>query len=527
MGELLVAVDVGTGSARAGVLSSAGHLLGRAEHPIAMRRTSATYAEHDSSDIWRAVVTAVRGAMRVAAARPEDIAAIGFDATCSLVVRSAIGAPLPVAVQADARWDTIVWLDHRAMAEAEECTATVDPVLSSLGGVMSPETQLPKLMWLKRHLPETWQQTGLLFDLGDFLTWKASGSLSRSQSSLACKWGWGAGGSGHWDTRFLSRIGLADLLERGGLPIAATPPGTDLGPLSPAAASALGLTTKTRVAASLIDAHAGALGVIGVHASDPTTLDHHLCLVAGTSNSVLGLAADARPIRGVWGPYAGALLPECWLLEAGQSATGALLDHLIRWHSTGGEPDAARHQAVAKRIAILRRAEGSAFASQLHILPDFHGNRSPLAEPATRGTIHGLSLDSDFDSLCGLYWRSAVSIALGVRHNLATFATHGFATDRLLLAGGHARNDLLVRLYADVTGATVIEPNAPDAVLLGSGILAAVAAGFHPTLAGASAAMHQGGTDLTPDPKARAGFDRDYSIMLDLQRGRAAWGGFG
>jgi ribulose kinase len=38
MRDLIVAVDVGTGSARAGIFDRHGKLLGRADHPIAMNR---------------------------------------------------------------------------------------------------------------------------------------------------------------------------------------------------------------------------------------------------------------------------------------------------------------------------------------------------------------------------------------------------------------------------------------------------------------------------------------------------------
>ncbi|MGN6099936.1 MAG: FGGY family pentulose kinase [Devosia sp.] len=517
MGELLVGVDVGTGSARAGVFSAAGAMLGRGEHAIAMRRPSARVAEHDSEDIWRVACAAVRAALTASGARATDVAAIGFDATCSLVIRDRRGAPLAVSTEAGANWDTMVWLDHRAMAEAAACTATADAVLGNFGGVMSPEMEIPKLMWLKAHNPASWSALGYAFDLVDFLTWRATGSLERSQSTLASKWSWGTGGKDGWPRNFLARVGLEDLTDRAALPEEARPPGQDLGPLLPEAAAALGLTPEARVAAGLIDAHAGALGVLGKRAGDAAPA---LCLMAGTSSSVLALSREPRPVRGVWGPYRGALLPGLGLLEAGQSATGALLDHVIRGHAAGGEPTPERHAAIAARVGELASG-GADPAPDLHVLPDFHGNRSPLAEPAALGVISGLTLESDFDSLCRLYWRTAVALALGLRQNLEALEGQGFATDRLLLGGGHARNGLLLSLYAEVTGATIVVPNT-DAPLLGAAMLAANAAGQHRDLIAAAAAMDQGGSDMRVDvaPQRRAARERDYRIFLEMQRQR-------
>ena len=120
-----------------------------------MNRPRPGHAEHDSEDIWRAVCVAVRGALANAGADPADIAGISFDATCSLVVRDRAGAQLGVSTGGGERWDTIVWLDHRALDEADACTATGHKVLEYLGGVMSPEMQTPKLMWIKRNLPDS------------------------------------------------------------------------------------------------------------------------------------------------------------------------------------------------------------------------------------------------------------------------------------------------------------------------------------------------------------------------------------
>src|SRR5262245_52188141 len=260
MAKFVCAVDVGTGSARAGILDRAGRLLGRAEQAIAMHRPQPGHAEHDSEDIWSSVSAAVRAARETAGIAPDDVAGISFDATCSLVVRDADGRKVSVSTGGDPRWDTIVWLDHRALAEADECTATGHRVLTHIGGVMSPEMETPKLMWLKRRLPNVWAEAGHFFDLADFLTWKASGSLARSQCTLTAKWTYLAHDTG-WQPDFFEKVGLSDMLERGSLPRKASAVGADLGPLTRQAAAMLGLTTDCRVGAGLIDAYAGALGV--------------------------------------------------------------------------------------------------------------------------------------------------------------------------------------------------------------------------------------------------------------------------
>ncbi|MBW8909810.1 MAG: FGGY-family carbohydrate kinase [Mesorhizobium sp.] len=518
--SFVCAVDVGTGSARAGILDSAGNLLGRADHPIAMHQPKPDHAEHDSEDIWSAVCKAVRGALQKSGIAADSIAGISFDATCSLVVRDGNGDQLSASVTGEKRWDTVVWLDHRAIAEADECTASGHVVLDYIGGVMSPEMATPKLMWLKRNLPKTWNEAGYLFDLADFLTWKASGSLARSQCTLTAKWTYLAHEETSWRRDFFDLVGLDDLFAHGNLPEKASAVGTNIGPLTAEAAADLGLTEKCRVGAGVIDAYAGALGVLGGFAGDQQDISRHLALIAGTSSCVMAMSPDPQPFAGVWGPYYGAALPKLWLAEGGQSATGALLDHIIRWHGAGGEPDAAMHMKIAGRVAELRAEDGDALAARLHVLPDFHGNRSPLADPHAVGVISGLTLDASFDSLCKLYWRTAVGIALGVRHVLDALNENGYLIDTLHVTGGHTKNPLLMELYADATGCTVVEPLADEAVLLGTGMVAATAAGLYPDLNAACVAMQQGGKTRAPNKAAGARFDRDYRIFLEMHRQR-------
>ena len=106
-------------------------------------------------------------------------------------------------------------------------------VLDHVGGVMSPEMEIPKLMWLKRHLPESWARAGLFLDLADYLTWRASGSTARSRVHAHLQMDLSRPrDAGLAAATSSTAMGIADLLERGGLPERASPIGSDLGPLT-------------------------------------------------------------------------------------------------------------------------------------------------------------------------------------------------------------------------------------------------------------------------------------------------------
>jgi FGGY-family pentulose kinase len=523
-GAAVVAVDVGTGSARAGVFGPDGRMLGRAERPIALHRPLPDHAEQSSQDIWSAVSGSVREARANAGIAAEEVAGLSFDATCSLVALDPEDRPASVSTTGEAPWNVVVWLDHRAIAEAEACTATGHPVLDSLGGTMSPEMEIPKLMWLKRHLPQAWARYGRMLDLADFLTFRACGSNARSCCTVTCKWTYLAHEEPGWQDDFLTAVGLADLRERTAVPARASAIGAPLGKLTAAAAADLALAPSCIVGCGLIDAHAGALGVLGpALARGGAELDRNLALIAGTSTCHMALSAEPRRVSGVWGPYFGAVAPGLWLNEGGQSATGALLDHVLATHAQGAALGAGGHAVVLERIAAMRAEQREAFAARLLVLPDFHGNRSPLADPHALGVISGLTLDASLDALGQLYFATAQAIAFGTRHILDALNAEGYAIDRLHVAGGHARNPLLMELYADTTGCTVVAPpEDTDAVLLGTAMVAAAASGVHDDLGAAASGMARPGTSRRPDAARREAYDRRYLAFLKMHEHRRA-----
>ena len=98
------------------------------------------------------------------------------------------GAPLPVGHTNDPSRNIIVWMDHRAIDQANRINKTGHRVLDYVGGRISPEMETPKLLWLKENSPEVYGAAWQFMDLTDFLTWRATGDLSRSVCTVTCKW---------------------------------------------------------------------------------------------------------------------------------------------------------------------------------------------------------------------------------------------------------------------------------------------------------------------------------------------------
>jgi len=485
--QFVMGVDVGTGSVRAGVFSSDGTLLGTDKCRIAIYKAPGNRVEQSSNDIWQAVCCAVRGAVSVSGISPAQIVGLGFDATCSLVVLGEHGQPLPVGEPTERQRNIMVWMDHRALNQAARINATRHRVLDYVGGRISPEMEMPKLLWLKENRPEVFAAAWQFMDLTDFLTWRATGDLSRSVCTLTCKWNF-MSHENAWDRSYLAAIGLETLANEGFTRIGtkAVAAGSSLGSgLSVSAAKELGLCEGTSVAAGLIDAHAGGIGSIGVEASA------NLAYVFGTSSCTMTSTKNPIFVPGVWGPYYSAMVPGLWLNEGGQSAAGAAIDTLLTLHPEARcAKEAALEAGLSLPEYLLQKAEKrlqgnadiAALAAGLHVVPEFLGNRAPYADPNTRAVIAGLGMENDSNNLIALYIAGLCGIGYGLRQIIAAQDKAGAKIERIVISGGAGRSALVRQLLADTTDKEVVAPASDEPVLLGSAILGSIAAGLYPCI---------------------------------------------
>lgn len=524
--QVILGVDVGTGSARAALFDLSGKMLAAAKQDITLWRGPGALAEQSSADIWAAVCCTVRAALAEAKVDPERVAGIGFDATCSLVVLGEEGRSLPVGPSEDPYRDIIVWMDHRAIEQAERINATGHDVLKYVGGRISPEMETPKLLWLKEERPEVFNRARQFFDLADFLTWKSTGDLSRSTCTVTCKWTYLAHDR-RWDPTYFQQIGLGELADENFVRIGTNivDPGTPLGQgLTVAAAADLGLVPGTPVGAGLIDAHAGGIGTVGIEGKPA----NHMGYVFGTSSCTMTSTTGPVFVPGVWGPYYSAMVPGMWLNEGGQSAAGAAIDHLVASHPASQEAQEIAQERGISVVQLLtetlteretslsglvQRAEG------LHVVPEYLGNRAPNADPHARAIISGLGIERDLESLASLYLAGIYGIGYGLRQIINTQSTAGAPVEKVVISGGAGQSELIRQLLADAIDKPVLASDAEEPVLLGAALLGAVAGGAFPDLNTAMSRTSRVGASYVPaGGEVKDAHERRYDAFLRLQR---------
>ncbi|PHH50717.1 putative sugar kinase YDR109C [Ceratocystis fimbriata CBS 114723] len=559
-----IGIDVGTGSARACLINEDGVILSSFSQEIRMWKPQPGYYEQSTTDIWKAICSCVKHIMAKTQTDPSDIKGIGFDATCSLAVFTHdIDEPVSVTGpdfkrDADER-NVILWLDHRPEQETKTINSTNHPLLKYVGGRMSIEMEIPKVLWLKNNMPPELFKRSKFYDLADALTHIATGLETRSFCSAVCKQGYvpvGVDGSVKgWQDDFYKTIGLEELTHddylrvggvhgKNGIFMSA---GELVGRLCEKAAKSLGLLPGVAIGSGVIDAYAGWIGTVGASLEVPlteakaeergtddlTTAFTRLAAVAGTSTCHLAMSKKPIFVDGIWGPYRDVVIPGYWMAEGGQSATGELLKHMIEIH-----PAYSEAKEMAGEINIydflnawldhLEDEEGAPSVSYLarHIFfyGDLWGNRSPIADSTMRGAYVGMNSDKSIDNLALQYYAAMEFIAMQTRQIITTMNKSGHQIHSIFMSGSQCLNPKLMSLLATVCGVPVAIPEyANSAVVHGAAMLGAKAAsanekGETESLWSIMKRMSRPARMVEPDDDEgqKLLLDAKYAIFLDL-----------
>ena len=457
----------------------------------------------------------VKGALAQAKKQP------GFSATkiIGLGVDSTGSSPIPVdaqnrALAADKKWaknlnaQCWLWKDHTGWREAAKITELAAQhrphFIAKCGNTYSSEWFWAKLWHCLQVDPKVFNAAYSWVELCDWVPAQLAGvtdpkAVKRGVCAAGHKALYAEDWGGLPDKEFLALLDpkLADLRDR--LYEKAHDASESAGNLSPEWAKKLGLPAGIPIAIGEFDVHYGAIGC-GV-------AEGTLVKVIGTSTCDCGVVSAAKTvpdIPGICGIVKGAILPGFYGIEAGQSAVG----DIFKWFVEGVLKDVKLHAKLTAEAAKLQPGQSGLLALDWN-----NGNRTILVDQRLTGLLVGQTL---YTTQAEIYRALIEATAFGARAIIERIKEYGVPIDRVVCAGGIAeKNPLLMQIYADITGCTMLVAGSSQACALGSAVSAAVLAGAHPDFPTAQKKM----TSLKKvayKPKAAA--QKTYNQLYALYR---------
>jgi len=449
------------------------------------------WTEQDPALWWDGAVGSIRQALAVTGVAGSDIAAIGLTGQMhGLVLLDPMERVLRPA---------ILWNDQRTAEACDEIREAVGPdrLIEITGNDALTGFTAPKLMWVRDHEPEIWARAAHVLLPKDYVRLRLTGDHALDK----------ADGAGTLLFDLAARDWSAEVLDALRIDPAWMPrtfEGPEItGRISDAAAEASGLRAGTPVVAGGGDQSANA---VGVGAVDPGVV----ALSLGTSGVVFATtAAPIRDPRGQVHAFCHAV-PERWhLMTVMLSAAGSL-----RWFRDAVAPGEA--------FGALADAAGTVPAGSdgLLFLPYLTGERSPYPDPLARGAFVGLSIGHDRRHLTRAVLEG---VAFGLRDGLDQMIAAGMpAPSQIRASGGGTASSVWRQILADVLGAEIATVSTTEGAAFGAGLLAAVGAGWYPSVQAGAGALVRATPAATPGPDAAA-YAAAHASFRELYPALAPW----
>ncbi len=489
--DCFMAVDIGTGSTRAALITGEGRLLAQASQEYPLDTPAPGWAEQDPRIWWRCTVETIRRVLDESEITPRRIACVGIDSQMHATIPlDASGDVLVPAVQ--------IWCDKRAAGIVETFRSAPDAPKWSAQAANPPTTSWWgfKIKWLQEQHPDVYARTWKFTTGAAFAVHRLTGALVMSRSE--------ASGSFCMDTR--SGDWSPGLIERLGLDLAKLPPiapATSLaGHVTPEAARLTGLAAGTPVAVGAADFPTTLLAAGVIAPGDAVDISGTSCLMALLASQP---ATDPRLMNlrhetDGWVSYG--------VVEAGGGS--------LRWFRDlcCGQEIAEAREAGRNVYDVLTEPAGRVApgAGGLLFFPYLLGERT-MGSPHSRGVFFGLTPNSDRPTMTRAILEG---ITFELRRVLRTAERAGAPVGKVRVIGGGAANAVWNQIRADIYGKTVVQYAANEGGILGTVMLAGLAVGFWPDAQAAVNALTSIDTEYEPDAGRAAGYDALYEEFTRL-----------
>lgn len=471
-----VLVDVSNGQFAANADYKYPHGVIQGKLPEGDVELNSDWALFHPNDYINAIKTLVPQLMRKSQIEPDQIIAIGIDATGStLIPTTKDGVPLCLLgdyKDAPHAWPKL-WKHTAAKEKAQQLTQLAtdrfETFLDRYGGKIDPEWFFPKVWELYDDASSVYNAADRIIEASDWIVWQLTGVETRNLCAAGYKALWSKNEGFPLETFFSAMDShLTNVVDKK-MKRAITPLGEQVGELTEEAAQWMNLQPGIPVATGLLNTHAA------VPAST-VAQPGKMALILGSSYSHMILSNKEFRVPGMTGMVEDGIVPGLIGYEAIQSGGGNHFSWFIKnaipndYLKFAQEKNIDIYQLMEEKAAELQPAESGMVA-----LDWWNANRSILADDDLTGLIMGYSMQTTPEEI---YRTLLESTTFGTRKIFETFIASGIPINEIIVSGNNlAKNELLLTILANVTRMEIKTVASPYTAALGSAMYAAVAAG--------------------------------------------------
>ncbi|MFM8911766.1 MAG: gluconokinase [Flammeovirgaceae bacterium] len=469
----LIAVDIGTTSAKALAVDAVGNVLASDQRFYPTQFGSAGEAEQNPQQIFEAVVDLIRS---INVSFPSVSAE-------ALVFSAAMHSVMAVDAAGDPLTPLLIWADTRSVEQAQSLISQASFLAQLTGTPVHPMSPLCKMMWWKQHEPVLFKSASKFISIKEFVIRKLTG-LYLIDHSIASATGCFDLQYRAWSTQALAILGME--------PSRLSEPASVYKQVS-LTQSALDMLLLPKAVPLVLGASDGCCAQLGSDAMR----EGDVAITVGTSGAVR-MASRHRivPVRGQLFNF---ILDDEDFVFGGATNNGTAL---VNWfQSINANAPADLSEFVTEAATVAPGSEG------LVMLPYVLGERAPVYDATARGAFIGISVAHG-----RLHFQRALleGICFALKDIFEQIRQSGKVANRIVVSGGITRSTEWMQMLCNVLQQELQWLNQPDASAIGAAKIGFRALGWQ--WRAAAPEMHF----VEPQRNLAQVFDRQFALYQRL-----------
>lgn len=434
MEKYILCIDIGTSSVKTAVFNCNGEIVGISSKEYKTYFGEDGAVEQDPFDWWESIKYNIKNISEVV--DMKKICAIGVDSHSTSMI--------PVSSNGEVLHNSLIWMDKRAKKQKKWIDENVKNLSEITGNKNDVSNLSPKILWFKENCEDLYKKTYKILNATGYIVYKFTNKFTCNISECGLSQLYDINKKEWSDELFASHK-----IEKNLMPSIFECSGI-VGSITKETAKELGLNENISVVAGSMDVVACGLGCGVVGSGDS--------FITGGTATALGVCLDKQVLNQDFHIHPN-IVPNTFLRVAGVDFGGGN----FRWFRDKFMTeidDKFVYEEMNKMVDSV-----PAGSDKLLFLPTTVGQRCPQWDSSMRGVFLGISPTHGKEHFIRAIMEGN---AFSVKELIEIQELEEQKVKKVVIAGGIAKSEQWMQIFADVLGKNINISNYDEAALLGN-----------------------------------------------------------